>query len=183
MAWTAPATAVAGGVVLAADFNTYVRDNQNEMAPAKATTPGSIFAVTGTNMIAERTPSALIDTGTATFTSTTFADPATGTPGPSVTVTTGPTAIVAYRAQLSVPSTTARVVMSYEISGATTRAASETRSLGYSVSGSASGLTLRGWVIDLATLLTSGSNTFKLVYNVSSSTGTAVNRRIWVLPL
>jgi hypothetical protein len=38
-------------------------------------------------------------------------------------------------------------------------------------------------VVDLATALTPGSNTFKLEYNVSSGTGTATDRRLWVLPL
>jgi hypothetical protein len=176
-------TAVAGAVFQAAQFNTYVRDNLSQTAPALATTPGAIFAVSGTNQIAERVPGASIDTGTATFTSTTFADPATGTAGPSVTVTTGVQALVGYRSYLEVPSTTARVEMSYEISGATSRAASSTRSLGYSVSNSVNGLKLRGGVVDLATGLTPGSNTFKLMYNVSSSTGTATDRRIWVIPL
>lgn len=183
MAWTAPMTAVAGAVFLAADFNTFVRDNLNETAPAKATTPGSIFAVTASNQIAERVPGAAIDTGSATFTSTSFADPATGSAGPSVTVTTGVQALVGYRAYLEVPSTTARVEMAYSISGATTRAASTTRSVGYSVSNSVNGLKTRTGVVDLATTLTPGSNTFKLEYNVSSGTGTAADRRLWVIPL
>lgn len=183
MAWTAPMTAVAGAVFQAAQFNTYVRDNMLELAPAKATTPGSIFAVTGTNQIAERIPGAAIDTGTATFTSTSFADPATGSAGPSVSVVTGVQALVGYRSYLEVPSTTARVEMSYSISGATTRAASTTRSVGYSVSNSVSGLKTRTGVVDLATGLTPGTNVFKLEYNVSSSTGTAADRRLWVVPL
>lgn len=183
MAWTAPMTAVAGAVFQAAQFNTYVRDNFLETAPAKATTPGSIFAVTATNQIAERIPSAQIETGTSTFTSTSFADPATGPTGPSVSVTTGVQALIGYRAYLEVPSTTARVEMSYSISGATTRAASTTRSVGYSVSNSASGLKTRTGVVDLATALTPGVNTFKLEYNVSSGTGTTTDRRLWVVPL
>lgn len=185
MAWTAPFTAVAGAVFQAAQFNTYVRDNLNETAPAKATTPGSIFAVSGTNQIAERTPALTGDAAQVDITTTTFGDPATGSPGPSVTVSTGITAIVGYRATLRIASTTARVEMSYAISGATTRASSTTRSVGYSVSNNASGtgLNMRGGVTDLATGLTPGTNTFKLEYNVSSGTGQAIDRRIWVLPL
>jgi hypothetical protein len=176
-------TAVAGAVFQAAQFNTYVRDNLNETAPAKATTPGSIFAVSASNQIAERILGADEDTGTATFTSTTFADPLTGSPGPDVTVTTGVQALVGYRSYLEVPSTTARVECSYSISGATSRGASSTRSIGYSVSNSGSGLKTRIGNVDLATGLTPGANTFKLEYNVSSATGTAADRRIWVLPL
>jgi hypothetical protein len=187
MAWTAPFTAVAGAVFQAAQFNAYIRDNLQETAPAKATTPGSIFAVSATNQIAERTPDAFIDTENVDITSSSFGSPATGTPGPSVTVTTGVMALVGYRARLRVESTTARVEMSYAISGATTRAASSTRSLGYSVSNSgavgSTGLNFRGGVVDLATGLVPGSNTFTLQYNVSSSTGQAADRRIWVLPL
>jgi hypothetical protein len=81
------------------------------------------------------------------------------------------------------PSVTARVEMSYEVSGATDISASTTRSLGYSVSNSASATNLRIGSVDLATLLTPGINTFKLMYNVSSGTGVVDNRRIWVLPL
>jgi hypothetical protein len=185
MAWTAPFTAVAGAVFQAAQFNTYVRDNLNETAPAKATTPGSIFATSATNQIAERTGALTGDAAQVDITSVTFADPATGSPGPSVTVTTGVTAIVGYRATLRILSASARVEMSYAISGATTRASSTTRSCGYSNSGSTTGtgLNLRCGATDLATVLTPGVNTFKLEYNVSSGTGQAIDRRIWVLPL
>lgn len=187
MAWTAPFTAVAGAVFQAAQFNAYIRDNLNECAPAKATTPGSIFAVSATNEIVERTPNAVIDTELVNVTTTTFGSPSTGTPGPSITATTGVMALVGYRALLRVESVTARVEMSYAISGATTRAASTTRSLGYSVSNSgaasSTGLNFRGGVVDLATGLTPGSNTFTLQYNVSSGTGQANDRRLWVLPL
>jgi hypothetical protein len=187
MAWTAPFTAVAGSIFQASQFNTYVRDNLNETAPAKATTPGSIFAVSATNQIAERTPAEAFDTATVDITTTAFGNPATGSPGPSVTVNTGVSALVGYRALLRIESTTARVEMSYAISGATTRTASTTRSLGYSVSNSgaagSTGLNLRGGVTDLAVGLTPGLNTFTLQYNVSSGTGQAADRRLWVLPL
>lgn len=187
MAWTAPFTAISGAVFMAAQFNSFVRDNLNESAPAKATTPGSIFAVSATNEIAERTPDAFSDAELVSITSSTFAAPSTGTAGPSITVTTGVMALVGFRAMLRVESATARVEMAYAISGATTRAATTTRSMGYSVSNSgtasSTGLNLRGSVVDLATNLTPGDNTFTLQYNVSSSTGQAADRRIWVLPL
>jgi hypothetical protein len=185
MAWTAPFTAVSGSVFQAAQFNASIRDNLLETAPAKATTPGSIFAVTDTNRIAERTPGAATDNTEATITSTTFADPAAGNPGPWVTINTGVMALVGFRATLNIPSATARVECSYEVSGATTRAAINTRSIGYSASGNAanSGMFLRGSTVDLCTGLTPGMNTFRLMYNVSSGTGVADSRRIWVLPL
>lgn len=187
MAWTAPFTAVSGAVFMAAQFNTYVRDNLLETAPAKATTPGSIFATVGTNQIAERIPASYIELGACSFTSTTFGPPSSGVVGPALTVVTGIQALVGYRATLRVESTTARVEMSYAISGATTRAASTTRSLGYSISNSgavgSTGMNFRGGVVDLASGLTPGSNTFTLQYNVSSATGQALDRRLWVIPL
>ena len=187
MAWTAPFTAVAGSVLQAAQFNTHIRDNLNETAPAKATTPGSIFAATGSNQIAERTPVAALDEATVSITTSSFGNPSTGTPGPAVTVTTGVTALVGYRALLRIESATARIEAAYAISGATVRAASSTRSIGYSVSNSgvagSSGMNYRGGAVDLATGLTPGVNTFTMQYNVSSGTGQANDRRLWVLPL
>lgn len=184
MAWTAPFTAVAGSVFQAAQFNTHIRDNLNETAPAKATTPGAIFAVAGTNQIEQRVPQVAFDNGNADITSTTFANPATGNPGPTVVVTTGVKAIVGYRALLRIPSAVYRVEMSYAISGATTRAASSSNSLGYSISNSADpGMTFRGGSVDLAEGLTPGENTFTLQYNVSAGQGLANGRRLWVIPL
>lgn len=183
MAWTAPFTAVSGAVFQAAQFNAAVRDNLMETAPAKATTPGSIFTVSDTNQITQRTPAIGIDVAQVPITSTTFADPDTGAPGPSVTAVTGGMAVVGYRTALTIPSATARIECSYAVSGATTRAADTARSCGYSASGNANGFIYRGCVVDLATGLVPGTNTFTMKYNVSSGTGTTDNRRIWVLPL
>lgn len=190
MTWTAPFTAIAGSVFTAAQWNTFIRDNLAETMTSKALTAGSIFAVSGTNQIVQRDPSATLSTQQVDFTSTSFGDPenettteAPAASGPSVTVTTGPTALVGYRINVRVPSVTARCEVSYEISGATSREASKTRSMGYSVSNSASALNLRvGWM-DLATLLTPGENIFTLKYNVSSGTGVVNDRRLFVIPL
>ena len=43
-------TAVASSVFTAAQFNTFIRDNLNETSPAKATTAGAYFTVSGTNL-------------------------------------------------------------------------------------------------------------------------------------
>ena len=98
MTWIAPMTAVAGSVFTAAQFNTFVRDLLNETAPAKATTPGSHFVATGTNQIAERIPAqASVNTSESTA-STTFVN--LTTPGPSVTVTTGSSALIVMSAEI-----------------------------------------------------------------------------------
>jgi hypothetical protein len=138
--------------------------------------------------LVERTPAASIVTTLVNITSTSFADPsddgaAGGDPGPSVTVLTGPMALVGYRATVVSPTITARVEASYAITGATSRDASTVRSMGYSNSGSTNSTNLREGILDLAVDLESGLNTFTMQYNVSSGTGTAQDRRLWVLPL
>lgn len=190
MAWTAPFTAVAGSVFTAAQWNTFIRDNMAEMMPSKALTPGSLFAVSATGQIAQRTPSAVLDTTQVDFTSTSFGDPENQTtteapadPGPAVTVTTGVMALVGYRVNVRNPSVTARCEVSYEVSGDTSAEAAKSRSIGYSVSNSASGLNLRAGWMDLAENLNPGSNTFTLKYNVSSGTGVVSDRRLFVVPL
>ena len=51
MAWTSPKTWVPAEIVLKDDFLTYLRDNQQELAPHLATTKGDIFVGTGGNTI------------------------------------------------------------------------------------------------------------------------------------
>lgn len=188
MTWTAPFTAVAGSVLTAAQLNTFIRDNLVETMPAKATTAGSIFTTGSTGSVVERVRVAGTVATLVQITSTSFDDPSDeGTlgadPGPEVTAFTSTTALVGYRVTAAVPSVTARVEVSYAISGATEREASKSNSIGYSLGNSASGMNLREGVVDLATLLTPGLNTFTLKYNVSSGTGTVSDRRLWVLPL
>lgn len=183
MVWTAPFTAVAGGVLTASQLNSFVRDNLNELMPAKATAPGSIFATSGMHEIMQRTPDAFSDAESVEVTTTSFGDPSTGSPGPSRTLVTGVNALVGFRASPRIASVTARIEMSYSISGGTEREASTDRALGYSVSNSVSGFYPRIGSVDLATNLTPGINTFTLQYNVSSGTGTVNDRRLWVLPL
>lgn len=170
-------TAVASSVFTAAQFNTFLRDNLNETAPAKATTSGAHFAVSGTNEISER-----ISTGGSvltqeTTTSTTYAD--LTTPGPEVTVTTGPAALVIVHGTME-NSGAGSSRMAYEVSGATSIAGADNRGVGvYGVAGT--GITASGMA--LHTDLTPGSNTFTAKYRVSSGTGTFLSRRIVVFPL
>lgn len=183
MAWTAPFTAVAGSVLTAAQLNMFVRDNLRETMPAKASRPGSMFVTAAPHTLVERTAVRAADDGGADITTTSFGDPSTGEPGPSVTVTTGTAALVGYRALLRISSASARIEMAYAVSGATDIAADNSRSVGYSVSNSASGLQHRSGAVDLLTELTPGVNTFTLQYNVSTGSGFVNGRRIWVQPL
>lgn len=183
MAWTAPFTAVAGSVLTAAQLNTFVRDNLRETMPARATRPGSLFVATGPHTISERTAARASDDGGADITTTSFGDPSTGEPGPAVTVFTGTAALVGYRALVRISSASARIETAFAVSGATDIEATNSRSVGYSVSNSASGLQQRMGALDLVTELNPGLNTFTLQYNVSTGSGFVNGRRIWVQPL
>lgn len=183
MAWTAPMTAVANTTFTAAQFNQHVRDNLNETAPALATTAGSHFAATGVNAIAERQTQGATDLNNATTTSTTFTDlDAPGAIGPTVTVETGPSALVIVQAQLSNDGAGSSR-MAYAVSGATTIAAADNRGTG--IFGTA-GIALIASSVALhfgGLALTPGSNTFTAKYRVSSGEGTFTQRRIVVFPL
>ena len=180
MAWTAPMTAVAGSVFTAAQFNQSIRDNLAETAPAKATTPGSLFVTTATNQIAERTPGAATTLSQDTTTSTSYVSTLdSGTTGPSLSVTTGVAAIVLLSGSLQ-NSTTFSARMAYDISGATTRAGADNRGVGVF------GVASSGANIGISVLeqgLTPGVNTFTATYRVAGGTGTFNSRRIQVIPL
>jgi hypothetical protein len=168
-------TAVANSVFTAAQFNQFIRDNLNETAPAKATTAGSHFAGTGLNSIAERIAETEIVATSETTTSNSYTDLATV--GPTVTVTTGPYAIV-FLYNSNVNSTTVTSLMSFEVSGASSIAAADNNSIGIAgTTGSREGAAF------LVTTLTAGSNTFRCKYRVGSGTGTYADRRITVFPL
>ncbi len=51
MVWTSPKTFVAAELVLRGDFTTYIKGNQREMAPAKATTKGDMLVALAANSI------------------------------------------------------------------------------------------------------------------------------------
>jgi hypothetical protein len=176
VAWTAPMTAISGSVFTAAQFNTFVRDNLNECPASKATTPGSLFVVSDTNQLAERTPATATVATSQTTTSTSYTDLATV--GPAVTVTTGPMALVGlYNANLNSSGTTASL-MSYEVTGASAQAPNDNIAVGVATTTGT-----RAGALFLVTGLTPGSNTFTCRYRVGGGTGTYVDRRILVVPL
>lgn len=179
MAWSAPMTAVANSTFTAAQFNQYVRDNLNETAPAKATAASQIPVSTGINAIAMRSPaSARVDTSQTT-TSTTYATLAT--PGPAVTVATGPMALVWWAAEMSNDTSNSLTKCSVAVSGATSVAANDQWML--STDGHTGDNFNRHGMSHLFTGLTPGSNTFTVRYAVGSNTGTFKGRQIIVFPL
>ena len=177
MAWSAPMTAVSGSVFTAAQFNTYVRDNLNETAPAKATAAGQIFVSTAASAIAARTVNADFIATQETTTSTSYTDLATS--GPSVTATTSASAIVAIYCNQSTSGGTA-AWMSYAISGATSAASDDNRAVQLQSTGGQR----CGGTFFHSSILNPGTNTFKAEYRVSTSgTGTFSVRRLMVIPM
>lgn len=172
-------TAVANSVFTAAQFNTFVRDNLNETAPAKATVTSSHFVGNGTNSIAERISAGQLVSAAETTASTSFVDLATV--GPSVTVTTGTKAFIFIRAGMENSGANSACHMAMEISGATSSVASLTRAITTAGLGAASRMRIgAGIFVDF---LVAGSNTFTAKYSVSANTGTFVTREISVIPL
>lgn len=181
MAWTAPMTAIANSVFTAAQFNTFVRDNLNETAPAKATTSGRYFVATGVNSIAERASSRATVGAGETTTSATYTSLAT--PGPSVTVTSGSRALVMVNSFCNNDTAGTSCSFSYSISGATTQAADDADRGVYVREGNTTGVTGgRLGTTSIQSALTPGSNTFTMEYKTSGGTATFSARTIVVFP-
>jgi hypothetical protein len=164
-------------VYTAAQFNTFVRDNLNETAPAKATTNGGYFVATALNEIAERVGNRETIADQETTTSTSFDDLATT--GPTVTVTTGSLALVIFGCEQSNDGT-GSTRTSVDVSGASSIAAADIRAL--TLGGVDADAILQASHAVFYDDLTPGSNTFQMKYRVSSGTGTFRRRRLIVLP-
>lgn len=172
-------TAVANSVFTSAQFNTHVRDNLSETAPAKATTAGALFVATGTNAIAERAVGSAGVATTQTTSSTLWAD--LGTVGPSVTITTGTTVIVALSALMWNNTAGSNAQMSVAVSGASSIAANTDNAV-IAESPGANDLFQVGYVFPL-TGLTAGSNTFTAKYQAGvSGTASFGRRKLVVFP-
>lgn len=176
MAWTAPMTAVANAVFTAAQFNTHVRDNLLETAPAKATTVNSYFVSNGANSIGERIPGHATVATSQTTTSTTYTD--LTTVGPVVNVDTGTKALVFLKASILNATSGTLTHMGFAVSGTSTIAASDA----FSIDGTTTTAFRIGGAF-IVTGLTPGTNTFTAKYRVSAATtGTFADRDLIVLP-
>ena len=116
-------------------------------------------------------------TNAGTTTSTTFTATLAGSPGtnPSVTLSTGTTALLTISASMSI-SVASNAFVGYAVSGATTIAASTALS---AISTSATNMTSSLTMV--VTGLTAGTNTFTMQYSVNpSQTLTVTDRRITV---
>lgn len=178
-------TAVANQVFRAADFNTSVRDNLLETAPAKAT-PGAYFTSAGGNAINTRIATGATVATTGTTTNTAFVDLTTGGVGPSVSVVTGTKALVLWGCRVGNPGNlVSSARMGIQISGATSVAATDDHAAG-SVNQSSTGARLFLGQSFLFTGLNPGTNTFTAKYRTSAGGGSGQlevsNRTITVIP-
>lgn len=180
VAWTSPMTAVANSVLTAAQWNTHVRDNLLETAPAKATTGGRLIVTAGVNSIVERSIQIAEYNGAQeTTTSTSATDLAT--PGPAVTITTGTSALVFWAVQIDNATVNAQSLVDFAVSGVSTRSANDATALRHT--SATSSATVRAASMYYLTTLTAGTNTFTLKYWVGSGTGGFQRRMVCVVAL
>ncbi len=179
MAWTAPMTVVDGQIFTAAQYNSNIRDNLLETAPAKATTAGGYFVATGTNAIAQRLPGTSLVSAQETTSSIIYGDLATV--GPTVTVTTGTRALVSYTCQMQNDTVSGFALASISISGATTLNAADTNCIAWEQDGT----TGQAATISRTKLITvnPGVNTFTLKYRaLTAGTADFSRRELVVIP-
>lgn len=172
-------TAVASSVFTAAQFNTFLRDNLNETAPAKATISGSYFVGVGPNQIAERQSVTDIVEDVESTTSTSYND--LTTVGPTVEVETGAFALVINTADITNNTAGQSGRMTWEVSGASSFAAEDFRALRVTVPSTTGFGNVRASVTTAIGGLTPGMNTFTSKYRASGGTATFANRRLTVL--
>ncbi len=204
MTWTAPRTWVTAETVTAAIMNAHVRDNLLETSAATVTVAGDIPYADAANSMGSkvaigatsgmlvsdgsspvwRIPAGDEDTGNETSTTTSYLTLNNGSWGFAseieVSVVTGVTALIFWKANLANDTGGALTFLSYSISGATTSAASDTRSVIYESSSADDTATLTG--VDLR-VVTAGTNVFTLEGRVSAGTGKIERPEIVVLPL
>lgn len=198
MTWTAPMTAVDGDVLTASQFNRYVRDNLNETAVAKATTAGQFFVATsGTSVAPRRCVSSKVYFGedlthidSTQDHSGAFVDLGKYA-GPSVSATTGTSALVMVSAMMDNSVAHVLTAVGYAVSGASTIAADATKGVGQDgmvadATGSAPNLVRLGGMFHENATLTPGTNVFTMKYlNSTNASATAYfdRREIVVWPL
>lgn len=173
-------TAVAGAIFTASEFNTHVRDNLLETAPAKATAASQFFVSTGINAVAARSFESDAIATAQTTSSVTYTN--LTTLGPQVSLQAGTRALVFISCEIS-----------NSTGGAVSRASVEVNSQGDvqgaddSISIAQGGVTAnsptRAGISLMVTGLNSGLNVFTMKYRVDSGTATFSNRELVVIPL
>jgi hypothetical protein len=181
MAWNAPITWTPNQTLTAALLNTQLRDNMLQTMPGLASGPNEYLMCTASGTVATREIACANVTTLETRTSTTFGDLTTA--GPSVTLTTGDSAIVIISAQHSINVDYAEIISSHAVSGATTIAASDNYSIttNETLSNSVHACNVMLWGTGD---LTPGTNTFTMKYRVGTAgnIGSFSKREIIVIP-
>lgn len=171
-------TAVANTAFTAAQFNTHVRDNLLQTAPAKATGASGLIVTSGLNQVSERYIASGVTTASETTTSTSYTD--LTTVGPSVTTTTGGIAIVLWAARLSNNTGGQLAYMSFDLAAAGF-VAQDTYSLIYQ----ASAANAVGQMAQMHVIagIPPGSITVTAKYRAGANTASFANREVVVIPL
>lgn len=180
MAWVTPPTFVSGNALTAAQLN-ILGDDLLETAAGKASAAGQFFVSTAANTLAARSLNSDVVATAQGTSSTSFTNLSTA--GPTVTVTTGTSAVVFLTVRCSCSVAGGAGFASFDVSGATTVSASESKSTVTTSNGADE--VYRVGITRTQTALTAGSNTFQMKYKVSSGsgTGTFTDREIMVLPI
>lgn len=165
MAWSTPMTAISGAVFTASQYNTYIRDNLMATGVAQVSSAGDYIVATGTNAVTRRAIGRDFVSTTQSYNSGTYGD--LSTPGPTVTVETGTTAIVMTAVAIDNSATDIAARASFEVSGATTLPADDVRAI--TRDGHAANCTIRWGATNVLTSLSPGTNTFTMKYAGATS--------------
>lgn len=178
MAWSTFPTLTDGQVLTGAHMQAAKADF-DETATAKVATSGQYVVSTAANTLAARTPGVDSIAAAENTTSTSYAD--ITTVGPTVTVTCGAAVLVLIHTRITNNTANVNTRAGFVVSGASTFAA--TNGLAAVFEPTAAGQDAQFSMSILFNGLTSGSNTFKVVYKVdSASTGTFSDRRLSIVP-
>ncbi len=186
----------------AALLNAHVRDDLLETSAATVTTAGDLAYADAANSMGKRlaigaagaqltaapsndlfwrTQGTDVDTGNNTMTSTSYIT--LGSVGfaseVEVSIVTGTSALVLFKAQLNNNGAGNWVAISYSVSGATTVAAAANHSIMYESGATDDQAEFAGF--DLRTGLTAGTNVFTLEAKVNAGTGTVTRPEIVVI--
>lgn len=154
-----------------------LRNNLMETAVAKASLPNQYPVATGVNSLdMRRIQSASVLSTTLNTTSQTY----TSASGPSVTLTTGTSALVFVFSQLTIDTDSEEAFYAPDVTGSTTITAEDHRAL--TVGRYTEPFLIGASFVWYATGLTAGSNTFRGMVRVTGGTGTYDNRRLIVQP-
>jgi hypothetical protein len=181
MTWTTPRTWVANTKLYDVDLNAHLRDNLSTTMPAMVTAAGQICVPVGLNEIAARDLSWSLVSSVATINSGS-SDYRTLTGGPSITATTGTSALVLWGSTIDATVPAARHTVM--VQGATVPDyVADYWTLRYGTQRTAS-RPFRGMSSKRFTGLSKGSNTFVSYYAYSGSGTTTFNDRfMFVIPL